>query len=131
MSSPLKLTDDFIPVSLANTSLMKLSGHFSFQRCSILLSCSQCQKLLWNQQISCRGAYSVQCISLVFVTRRRSCLWFQGLCRTHIVPQVGCSPQGFIVFWAVCRPTLSWYGEKWDPVVIPATLSVYLLKDGG
>ena len=39
-----------------------------------------------------------------FVRRRRSCPWFLGLLRTHIVPQIG-NPR--LVRWAVCSQTLS------------------------
>ena len=66
--------------------------------CSFTLPCSQCQRLLGSWQIY-RGAYSVQCISPVFISRKRS--WFLGLCRTHIVPQVGNPSIGLIVCWLV------------------------------
>ena len=74
---------------------------------STVLPCLQCQRVLWNRQISCIGAYSIQCSSLGFVTRRKLCMWFLSLCRNHIVPQVENSLLQLIVCWAVCRQILS------------------------
>ena len=65
--------------------------------CFIALPWSQCQRMLWDQRISCRRAYSVLCNFCVFLGKRL-CSWFLGLYGNHYVPHVGNSQLGFSAY---------------------------------
>ena len=104
-SSP-KLTDAFIPVCKADTSHTKFSGFISFRKMFHNASLFTVSKVFVKSiNIMASGAYSVQCISPVFIAR--SCPWFLGLHETHTVLQEEIPPLELRICWAVCSRTLS------------------------
>ena len=115
-SSPLKLTNTFIPVCKADMSLSKWSVHPTFNQKFFIYSVK-----LKNIRER-RGVYSIQYISPVFDTRK-SCLWFLGLYRTLVMPRVRYLLWVLIVYWAVYRQTLL----VWREVIVAAISSVSLL----
>ena len=86
---------------------MNDQGTIVSEGCSIALF--SVSKFLWIEQISCWRASSVQCISSVFIARRRPCPWFLGLWGTHIWPPVENPPleNPLLVSGVACWPKLS------------------------